>query len=428
MEHREVELGILGALLKRPDNIGTVSEILKPDDFDWLPYKQMYQAMLELSKNSLGIDSITLGDYLHKQRELDDFCIHYNPDIVGRNAIVKVREDGRGENAVSYAKIAKNYSQNRQILQILSDGASWVKNDRNTAEILKDLSVKLSDIQPVESKTTISFNEAVSKAMTLTEEAGKGNVEFLKTGLTFLDNLMLGLSAPDLTIVAARPGVGKTAFLATCVFNIMRHYANKTIVFFTLEMGSEQVAMRFISMASGIPYSSQRTGKLTDVELSKYYQSIGDLTKNNYSFHLNDMPAIKPRKIRQELRKFKKIDLIVLDYIQLADPDEKKENRHLEVGAVSRALKSIAKEFHAPVLAAAQLSRAANARSEDNKKPVMSDLAESGSLERDADNIIFLHRDFNVTMTNVILAKQRNGPVGDFFIDYDPTKTIFTDK
>lgn len=428
MENRDVELGLLGSILKKPSNIGIASEFMKPEDFDWLPYRNMYKVMQDLHHQNLGIDSITVGDRMAKENTLGDFCLHMSPSIIGRDAIVKVREEGRGENTATYAKIAKNYAQNRAILQIASDTAQWVSSNRSTADIIKDISVKLNSIVPVGESDTIDFTTAVSRAMDKTDEASKGNMTFLNTGLKVLDTLLIGLSAPDLTIVAARPGVGKTAFLATLTYNIMKRFQNKTIVFFTLEMGSDQVAMRFISMASGIPYSSQRTGQLSEKEWETYYSAVGDLTEHKYGLYLNDLAGIKPSKIRQILRQFNKVDLVVLDYIQLAESDEKKENRHLEVGVVSRALKAIAKEFHVPVLAAAQLSRASTRRSEENSKPVMSDLAESGSLERDADNIIFLHRDFNATVTNVILAKQRNGPVGDFFVEYDMQKTMFKDK
>ena len=428
MEHRDIELGFLGALLKKPANIGTASEIVQPEDFDWIPYRNMYRSMLDLNKAGLGIDSITLGDKMASDKNLAEFCLHYSTSTVGRDAIVKVREDGKADNAISYAKIAKNYAQNRAILQIASECAQWVSQGRDTSSILRDMSSKLSAIQPYGNAETIRLNEAISRAMDITDKARDGQIAFLQTGLRHLDQLIIGLSAPDLTIVAARPGVGKTAFLATVVYNVMRHFQDKTVVFFTLEMGSEQVAMRFISMASGITYAAQRTGKFSEGETEQYYPTVGDLTAHDYHVHLNDIPAIKPSKIRQELRKFPKVDLVVIDYIQLAESDEKKESRHLEVGSVSRALKAIAKEFHTPVLAAAQLSRASSRRSEENSKPVMSDLAESGSLERDADNIIFLHREFGDTITSVILAKQRNGPVGEVFVNYDMVKTLFVDK
>jgi replicative DNA helicase len=233
---------------------------------------------------------------------------------------------------------------------------------------------------------------------------------------------MLGLSAPDFTIVAARPGVGKTAFLASVVYNIVRRYPQKRIAFFSLEMGSEQVAMRFISMFSGITYNTQRSGKFGFNEYDGYVNAVGELTKNNYNLFINDLPSIKPSKVKQELRKLGAIDLLVFDYLQLAESDEKKEQRHLEVGAVSRALKHLAKELDIPVLTAAQLKR------NNNEKPVMSDLAESSYLERDADNIIFLHREFGESNTFVTLAKQRNGATGECILNYNGARTMFEDR
>jgi len=429
MEERDVEQGLLGALLKKPDNFGSVSELVNEQAFSWLPYRDLFLAIKQLRAEGLGVDSITCGDTLDKMGKLQDFTLHNVVNSTGRNAIALIRQEGRAENAITYAKIAKNYGLNRTIIEIVSKGAEWATKGRNPAEIVADITNRLSTLDSGhKDDSTITFNEAVSRAWDATEEAGKGNMSFLQTGFIDLDRLMIGLSQPDMTIVAARPGVGKTAFLATVVFNIMRTYQNKTIAFFSLEMGSEQVAMRFISMHSGIPYNSQRTGKFVDDQYSKYVGSVSELTAKNYPLHLNDIPGLKPNKIRQELRRIGKVDLVVLDYLQLAEADDKKEQRHLEVASVSRALKGIAKEFRVPVLVAAQLSRAANQRSEDNKRPVMSDLAESGSLERDADNIIFLHRDFGVENTFVYLAKQRNGPVGEFMLNYDGTKTMFTDR
>lgn len=428
MNEREVELGILGAILKNPKNFGSVSELVKPDYLTWVPYRDCYEAMLVLHSEGLAIDTITVGDQLEKQGKLAEFSIHDSPSLAGRNALVEVRQKGRGENYATYAQIAKNYALNREILQIASKGAEWAVKGRSPFDIVSDMTNLLGKVEPSSKSETITFNQAVSKAWDDTEAAMRGEKTFLKTGITALDELMIGLSAPDLTIVAARPSVGKTAFLATSVYNIMRAYPDKAIVFFSLEMGSAQVAMRFISMHSGIPYATQQTGEFKYGEYERFVQTIGELTGANPKLHLNDIAGIKPKKIRQELRKVGKVDLVVVDYIQLANADDKKESRRLEVGSVSRELKAIAREFDVPVLVAAQLSRAANQRSEDNKKPVLSDLAESGSLEQDADNVIFLHRDFGVTSTNVIFAKHRNGPVGDFFIEYEPNKTMFRDK
>lgn len=421
MDERTVELNVLGAILKRPSIIGSVP--LEPEDFGYLPYRSIYQAMQGLYKDGINIDTITLADALGS--ELKDVNIHDAPSTLGRSALIALRDEANPDNHQQYSNIVKNNAKNRQIMALLSEGATWITKGRNPADVLHDLSSKINHLQVDAGESrTISFLEAIERAKDMTDKASKGTISYTKTGFTRLDKIIIGLTGPDLIYVAARPGVGKTAFLASTVYNIMQNY-RKHIVYFSLEMGSEQVGMRFISMDSGINFHAQRTGQ---VDWEKYNTAVEKFRTENYPLYLNDLPRLTPTSIRKELRKFEKVDLLVVDYLQLAEPDEKYQQRHQEVAAVSRALKQIAREFNIPVVCAAQLSRAAIARAKDEQRPVLSDLAESSALEKDADIIIFLHRVETATDTEVIVAKHRNGPVGGVHLTYLADKTKFVNQ
>ena len=424
MDERKVEQVLLGSILKRPNNIGYVSEHLEADDFGNIAYRNVFQAMLNLHKAGMNIDTITLADQLGN--ELHDFVIHDSPNTSGRAALIMLRDDAVSTNYQDYITIVKNNAKNRQIMALLNDGAQWINKGRQPSDVLHDLASKLNHIQAtaVTESRTITFNDALNKAYDISKAASEGTMSYIKTGFTALDRLIIGLTGPDLIYVAARPGVGKTAFLASLVYNVMQNY-RKHIVYFSLEMGSEQVGMRFISMDSGINFSAQRTGQM---DWDKYTQALGKLTEQDYPLYLNDLPRLTPTSIRKELRRFEKVDLLVVDYLQLAEPDEKYNARHLEVAAVSRALKQIAREFNIPVVCAAQLSRAAIARAKDEQRPVLSDLAESSSLEKDADIIIFLHRMEGVADSEIIIAKHRNGPVGGFHLTYLDSMTKFVNQ
>lgn len=425
-KRREIEKELLAAIMRNPASLRAIDELVTEESFTWLPYKNMFRAITEVNNGGFVVDAITVGDELNRRNELNEFCAHDATHIIGRTALFTIRQES-GKNPVSYAEILKNYADNSAILDILSKSAVWAQEGRKTADILADLTHELTNIVPVTrtAKSTISLKEAVEKAYDITDQAGKGKISYIKTGIRGLDYMMLGLSAPDVTVVAARPGIGKTAFLTTIVYNIIKRDPQTKIAYFSLEMGSEQVAMRLISMDSGVTFRTQRKGLQTDDEFDRYNRSIETLGDSNICLYLNDIPAIAPKLISRELRRLGDVELLVLDYLQLASPDEKLQARHLEVASISQALKRIAKEFSIPVLVAAQLSRDIEKRKRESNTPVLSDLAESGSIERDADNIIFLHREMEDTLTDVILAKQRNGEVGKFSLNYIGERTMF---
>ena len=422
MEDRQQEQSLLGALIKNSSNIGSVSEVLQPEDITWIPYRQAYEVIQYLTAQKLGVDTITIGDRLEREDKLESFCLHDSVSTNGRQALTYLRGESVSENAITYAKNVKNYAINRVILDKLSKGAEWVKKGRNPSDIISDVTRELGKLDTsTANENTQIFHDAIAKAWDITDRATKGDVSFIPTGFSDLDRMIVGLSGPDMTIVGARPGVGKTSFLASIVRNIM-FKQTKRIAFFTLEMGNEQIAMRFIAMQSGINFLKQRSGNIRDDEMTKYIEAVGDLTVTKYPLFINDLPGLSPNKIRQELRRLGDIDLCIVDYLQLANSDEKNQQRHLEVAAVGRGLKSIARQFNIPVLVAAQLNRAGEARGDE---PKLSDLRESGSLEQDADNVLFLHRERDEAATKLIIAKQRNGGVGTIYLNYNGERTLF---
>jgi replicative DNA helicase len=259
-----------------------------------------------------------------------------------------------------------------------------------------------------------------------THRAANGEISYIPTGFRKLDDIITGFTAPDLCIVAGRPKMGKTAFLASIAWNAMK--AKKKVAFFTLEMDMIQVAMRFISMISGVSYAKQLTGELSQEQWPLYYNAIEQLGSGELGLYLNDLPSISPNKARQELRRIGDVDLVIFDYIQIGSADQKYDIRNLEVAAITKGLKELCKELDVPMLAAAQLNRAAEARSADNKRPILSDLGESDELGKSADKVLFIHGEPGSTSREISVAANRNGPCGVCTLDFIGHKTLFQDQ
>jgi replicative DNA helicase len=311
----------------------------------------------------------------------------------------------------------------------MSSGANWAVNGRSANDIITDLSQRMGNIRTFDSRAathTATIGEAVSDAYDYSDRASQGKIIYVPTGYIDMDNVLSGgMTSPDLYIVAARPGQGKTAFLVSVARNAAEK--KKRTAIFSLEMMNRQVAMRLIAQESGVSYDRQKSGKMSVDDWQKYTDAVEIVS--GYPIILNDMPAISISRIRQELRRMGKVDAVMVDYIQLGGVDGKYDRRDQEIGEITGGLKSIAKEFDVPVLAAAQLSRALEQRS--NKRPVLSDLRESGSLENDADVVMFIYRpdqyenDAMQNKAEIIVSKHRNGPVGTVDLIFRPELTRF---
>lgn len=420
------EAALVGAVLKRGDLYESIRELINPAHFRWHPYGWAWSAFERLHGQGLRIDAITVGDELGRENHLDDFKLH-NCGDTGRVALSKLRDEGDPRSVEAYAHKVIDYAGKRAQMDLFSKGAIWAANGRSADDIKNDIAKELELIPTWNGQTsrhTQSMSEAVSHAYDKVDAAARGLVSCVPTELIDLDKILGGgMYAPDFLILAGRPGQGKSALLTTIAKNTAER--GKRPVIFSLEMSNEQVAQRMIAQESGVPTDRQRSGKLLDDEWPKYTAAVEAVAE--LPVIINDMPAISPSQIRQILRKIGEFDLIIVDYLQLGKSDERHEKRYLEVGAVSQGLKAIAKEFDKPVLAAAQMSRAIEQRSQGSR-PVLSDLRESGSLEQDADVVMFLHNPDDETKKNItelIVAKQRNGATGSVELIYRAALTKF---
>lgn len=427
----ENEVGLLGSVMRDESIFAGLVEILEPTDFYWQSYSSAWSSMKSLHDRGMSIDVITVGDELKRDSKLDDFQYQNEGTIFsGRNALSKIREIGDPRSAWTYAAKVKDYSAKRNLELLLTTGIDWARNGRTANQIMMDMTKRMGEIKTFDSNAfehTQSLAEAVSSAYDYTDRAARGEIDFVPTGFMDLDKLLAGgMTSPDLLVVAGRPGTGKTAFLVSVARNAA--LKGKKVTIFSLEMENKQIAMRLIAQEGGVSYDKQKSGQLSDMDWPKYTNAVE--TVASYPITLNDLPAISISKIRQELRRIKDVDLVMIDYIQLGGVDGKYDRRDQEIGELTRGLKSIAKEFQVPILAAAQLSREVEKRQE--KKPILSDLRESGSIENDADIVMFIYRpdqyekdSAKQNVAEIIVGKHRNGQVGSIELIYRSSLTRF---
>jgi len=421
---REQEENLIGALLKDPTQLELVSSIVQPCDFYIQNLGWAYKAMLELRERGLGIDSVTLGDELDRHTKLAEFIIS---SFSGRAALSYIRSSFKGDHPRSYANKVLGYAAKRRMMEEFNNGATWAQNGREPDEIRNDMIKRLTNIKVPNAKAnqhTMTFKEALSQNY---DEVNNGNISFVPTGFIDIDRALGGgMYAPDFMIVAGRPGTGKTALMLSVTMNAAK--AGKRVVMFSLEMSNMQIVYRCASMETGIPFDVMRGRTMNQKQKELYNDFIENFEK--LPIHLNDLPAISIGVMRQTLYEIianhGTVDLVIVDYLQLqgTDAGTKFGNRQEEVSSISRGLKLICKEFSVPVLAGAQLSRAMEKREE--KKPILSDLRESGTIEQDSDIVSFLDPDkVKIGNTDFIIAKHRNGPVGTFPLFFDKARTLF---
>jgi len=400
------ELNLAGALLKNPERIDIVREIIKPEDIRLIKVRNIYEAVLSLREQGLDIDTVTVGDELERHNKLNEWG--------GRLHLQQIRSEFRGDAPDSYAWKILDYSAKRNMMEQFSTGASWANNGRDSNAIRNDMIQRLTNVRTPNSKADKHSMTAGEALSALYDNVTNGRSDFVPTGFIDLDKLFYGgLLGPDFTVIAARPGRGKTSLLLSIALHAAK--VGKRVLFESLEMSNEQIMMRLVAAETGIPFGALLRGKMTTDEWDKFHEAIEWMEK--LPLHLNDMPAITVNGIRQNYRKIEAVtgkpDLIIVDYLQLQGADGDYKVREQEVASVSRGLKGIAKEFDIPVLAAAQLNRAVEQRSD--KRPTLGDLRESGAIEQDTDNVLFIHPSDVETKQNIaelICAKHRNGPTG----------------
>jgi replicative DNA helicase len=425
----EAERSILGAILLDDKAVLTVFEILKPQDFYPENHRRIFERMIQLMNSSRPIDLITLKEELQRANELES---------VGGAAYLASLTDGlpRAVNVEHYARIVKEKSMLRRLIQISSETMARSYQDEDSAqEILHEAERAIFDISNQQFRSGFSsITTIVSDVFKHIEELSnrKAPVTGLETGFVDLDRMTAGMHPSDLIIVAARPGLGKTSL---CL-NIAEHVAirkRKTVGIFSLEMSKEQLVKRLLCSESRIDAHRINTGFLNKDDWHKLSRASGDLSETK--IFIDDTASITVPELRSKARRLSLehgLDLLVVDYLQLmSGSSQRYENRTQEISQISRGLKGIAKELSLPVIAVSQLSRAVEARRGDHR-PQLSDLRESGSIEQDADLVLFIYREemLNPTEENnglaeLIIGKQRNGPIGSIQLAFSKQFTKF---
>lgn len=427
------EQALLAYVLRDPKQYNALSDIVKPEHFWWSCFKDAWNAMGKLNEQGLGIDSVTLGDELARAKQLDDFALpRMNTEdqghivsFSGRAAIASLRDVRTTEGGETYAAIIQDYAAKRELDIIAGKMAEWSRNGRWAADIISDAEQLFSKFVLHSGKTslhTVDTVKGAEMARDASERASHGDLDF-PTGMKDLDDL-LGIQKTELSIFAARPKQGKSSLLMTIGLNAA--LLGKKIKIFSLEMSNTQVNQRFASQICGIEAYRIMRGKLNDAEWEAYDKALDTLRELPISFC--DMRGMTIGQMKTEARKGE-YDGIIVDYIQLAEADTKNDRRDLDIGEVTRGLKALAGELNVPVLAAAQLSRAVEQRTD--KRPMLSDLRESGSIENDADSVTFIYRpdqygdDTKPGLAELIVAAHRNGPTGAVDTTFHPLTMRF---
>ena len=424
----EAEQSVIGSMLMDRDAIIAASEIIVADDFYQRQYGVMFETMVELFNEGKPVDLVTLQDRL-KEKDVppDVFSLDFVRDIMDTVPT--------SANVRSYATIVHEKAVMRRLIKINEEIANTCYAGKEGLEtILADTEKQIFNL--LQSRTSGDFvpiRQVALNVLDKIEQAtrSKSTVTGIPTGFIDLDYRTSGLQPSDLILIAARPSMGKTAF----VLNIADYIGvrrQKTCLIFSLEMSKEQLVNRMLAMESNVDSQKLRTGTLTDADWDAVVEGIG--TIGNSKLIIDDTPGISIMELRSKCRKIKLeygLDLVMIDYLQLMTGSGKAgDNRQQEISEISRSLKALARELNAPVIALSQLSRACETR--NDHRPMLSDLRESGAIEQDADVVMFLYRDdyYNKdtdtpNVAEVIIAKQRNGPIGTVMLGWKPELTRF---
>lgn len=432
----DLEEAVLGAIMVEKDAVISILDVLKPESFYKESHQTIFRTIIDLSTRLEPIDLLTVSEELRRKNLIDEV----GGPIYLAQLTSKV---GSAAHLEFHAKIiAQKYIQ-RELIRVSSDIQNRAFDDTIDVDDLLDYSeMELFKVAEGNIKReTAQINMLVKQALKNIEEAGKreDGLSGVPSGFTDLDRMTSGWQRSDLVIVAARPSMGKTAF----VLSMARQMAvdhKAPVAFFSLEMSSIQLVNRLIVAESGISSEKIRNGKLDPHEWTQLVVKIKDLT--DAKIFIDDTPALSIFEFRAKCRRLKAqydIGIIVIDYLQLmTGPTETKGNREQEVSTISRSLKAIAKELNVPIIALSQLNRSVETRG-GNKRPQLSDLRESGAIEQDADVVIFIHRPeyygFNedeegnslLGLAEIILAKHRNGAVGDIKLRFQKEMARFSD-
>ena len=423
----EAEQSVIGSMIMDREAIVVASELITGEDFYNRQYGILFETMVELNDEGSPVDLVTLQNRL---REKD-----VPPEV---SSLEFVREllaaVPTSANIKYYANIVAEKATLRRLIRLNEEIANTCYAGKESLEyILDDTEKKV--FQLVQKRTTDDFvpiNQVVMNALNRIEIAAKnkGSVTGIPTGFIDLDYRTAGMQPSDLILIAARPSMGKTAFELNLA-EYMAFKKNYTVALFSLEMSKEQLVNRMFSLEAGVDAQKLRTGQLSDQEWERLIEGAGIIGKSNLI--IDDTPGINISELRSKCRKYKlehNLDIIMIDYLQLMTGSGRAESRQLEIADISRSLKGLARELNVPVIALSQLSRAVEQR--PDHRPMLSDLRDSGAIEQDADVVMFLYRDdyYNHDsdkkgILEVIIAKQRNGPIGTVELAWLPEYTKF---
>ncbi len=411
---REAEEAVIGAVLINPEAYYDVAQFMQADDFYIHRHRWIWEVFNRLHERRMPIDFLTVSEELDQQGQLSE---------IGGPAYLTalINNVPTSLHAEAYGRIVEAAAIRRRMLGAANEIAKLAyKEDSSVEQVMDEAEKAVFGVSERRSTRDLqSIQQALSDYYDRIDQLVNRGVDTygVPTGFIDLDRLLGGLQPSDLLIVAGRPGMGKTAFMISAAKNAAQKH-KKHVAIFSLEMSNEQLVQRMIAQETGIDSQRLRTGKLEESEWPLFTQAIEVL--DDMVMFLDDTPALTPLQLRTKCRRLHlefRLDLILVDYLQLMTSGSRSENRVQEVSFISRNLKVLARELNVPVLAAAQLSRAVEQRAD--KDPQLSDLRESGSLEQDADIVMFIHRPemyekdtLKQNIAQIKVAKHRNGPIG----------------
>ncbi|MGN8912965.1 replicative DNA helicase [Anaerofustis butyriciformans] len=424
----ETERCVLGCMLIDSETINIVKEVLSEDDFYDEEHKWVYKAIVSLADRGKAVDTLTLSNELKENNVFDK--------IGGYEFLIKIGDSVLSTNHVDdYCTIIKEKSIRRRLIRELGSVIDQCYGDSiESFDIIEAAQRAVYNISMDNSTTDFtSLSSAVSDAVNELNRIQKLDEKVIgvPSGFAAIDDITSGFQKGDMVLIAARPSMGKTALAVNIAQNAAIRY-KKSVAIFSLEMPTRQLANRIMSGEAEVDSSRLRIANIFPSEWSSLYDTVREIREKKVKLFINDTSGISVGELRRKCRKLKAtegLDLIIIDYLQLMTINERSESRQQEISTISRTLKSIAKELDCPIIALSQLSRGPEART--NKRPMLSDLRESGAIEQDADLVMLLYRDkyYNPESeddsTEVIIAKHRNGSVGTVKLKFRGEYTKF---
>ena len=422
----EAEQSVLGAMLLAPETVIRVMEYLKPDNFFREQHKAIFSVILSMFTTGRPIDFVTVLEEVAKDK------IFESPDRAKLYLAQVMELVPSTSNVEDYCIIVQEKFYIRSLILASNDIIEASKEEQGSAKDLLDMAEqRIYDIRQGRDSTGLTpisdvIVEAYDHLQKLASE-DKDQYLGLSTGYSYLDTTLTGLNKSDLILLAARPGMGKTSFAMNVAVNVAKHY-DKQVAIFTLEMSNEQVATRVLSSEAMVSSGNLKTGTLSADEWVSLATAADKLCRTQ--MFLDDSPGITVAEMKAKLRRMKNLGLVVIDYLQLMSTGRKDGNRVLEISEITRNLKIMAKELNVPIITLSQLSRGPDAR--QDKRPMLSDLRESGSIEQDADIVMFLYREdyYNEetdqrNIAECIVAKNRHGETNKIQLGWDGAHTLF---